>query len=93
MGLIKKLQGLYNLDKNPVLCKGELKILRRDRKVVYAAWHMEDENGSNLAGVTRNYFVDEENASENAAIELILTNIRKYRIGRKKAFSEIEIVN
>ena len=96
-GLIKKIQGLYNPDENPVLCKGEIKILRRDRNVVYAAWHMEDENGGNLAGVTRNYYVEEENVSESAAIELaielILANIKKYRIGRKKVFSEIEIVN
>ena len=53
---------------------------------------MEDEKGGILAGRSRNYFVDNEAPSESAAIELILADIKKYRMGRKKVFSEIEIV-
>jgi hypothetical protein len=53
---------------------------------------MKDENGAIIAGRTRNYFVDNETSSESAAIELILADIKKYGIARKKVFSEIEIV-
>ena len=87
-----KIQGLYTSDSNPILCKGEIRILRQEQKVFYASWHMEDEKGGILAGRSRNYFVDNEAPSESAAIELILADIKKYRMARKKVFSEIEIV-
>ena len=87
-----KIQGLYTSDSNPILCKGEIRILRQEQKVFYASWQMKDENGAIIAGRTRNYFVDNETSSESAAIELILADIKKYGIARKKVFSEIEIV-
>ena len=92
MSPIKQIQGLYTSDGNHTFCKGEIKILRQEQKVFYASWNMQDEKSVNLAGKTRNYFVDNEKLSESTLIELILADIKKYRIGRKKVFSEIEVV-
>jgi hypothetical protein len=92
MGLIVQIQGLYTPENDPIHCKGVIDILRQEQKVVYASWQIRDENGVQIGSVSRNYFVDKEKVSDIDAIELILNDIRNYSIGRKKVFSEIQVL-
>ena len=78
---------------NPAMsCIGKIQILHRTGKSVYASWEMQIEDGKNVAGVKRNYFMNKENASDQEVIPFILDNVMNYRIGRKRIFTEVQVV-
>lgn len=89
---IYKTRGISNWQNPGINCMGTIKILRRTGKSVYASWEMHTEDGTNLGGVSRNYFMNKENALDEEAIALILDHIMNYRIGRKKVFAEVQII-
>lgn len=79
---------------NPTIsCIGKIQILHRTGKPVFASWEMHSEDGTSLAGVTRNYFMNKENASDKEVIPYILENVINYRIGRKRIFTEVQVIN
>jgi hypothetical protein len=90
---MKRIKGLYSMGGSTVPCFGKIEILNRTEKNVYASWEMRAENGSTLAGVSRNYFVGKQNVSENDLLPIIINNVINYRIGRKKIFTRVEIVD
>jgi hypothetical protein len=81
------------MQKPSISCIGKIKILHRTGKSIYAGWEMHIEDGTSLAGVSRNYFMNKENASEEEVIPFILDNIMNYRIGRERVFTEVQVIN
>ena len=74
-------------------CIGKIQILHRTGKSVYASWELHIEDGTSLAGIKRNYFMNKENASDQEVIPFILDNVMNYRIGRKRIFTEVQVIN
>ena len=87
-----RIAGICHMQSPPINCIGSVTILHRHGKSVYASWEMHTEDGTNLGGVSRNYFMNKENALDEEAIALILDHIMNYRIGRKKVFAEVQII-
>lgn len=80
------------IDDANFVATGHLRILWIKNKEAYAEWQMNDAEGNSLAGVTRRYFIDDEDPNENKIIDMIRYNIENYSISRKKIFSDLEIV-
>ena len=49
------------------------------------------ENKIGIAGITRNYYFGEVNSPQEKILEMILEDIQKYRMNRRKVFSDIEL--
>ena len=93
MTTIFHIRGVCHMQSPSMSCIGTIQILNRNGKSVYASWEMHIEDGTNLGGVSRNYFMNKENASDEEVIPLILDHIMNYRIGRKRFFTEVQIMN
>lgn len=81
-------------DENRVInCFGKIEIRKIDdvHKVGYDSWQIFDENNVGLVGVTRNYYFGEVNNPQEEILKMILIDIQKYRMNRRKVFSEIKI--
>jgi len=93
MNKIVKIEGLYNsLQK----CYGEIEIVKIDFAKVYSAyvsWRIFNESGQNIASFSKNYFLGDRLLIKYEILEIVLKNIKNYRIGRKLAFSEIKIID
>lgn len=94
---IMKIEGIYNSENNSSQkCIGEIEIVKIDFAKVYSAyatWRVFNENGQNIASLSRNYFLGDKQLQNYEIFEIVLKNIKKYRIGRKLAFSDIKIIN
>lgn len=71
---------------------GEIGIRRKEDKKAYVAWNMSDDKGNRLGGVSREYYLGEF-YDENKLVEMILENIRRFRINRKRIFFDVEIIS
>jgi len=89
-----EIRGIYTYAEAPVRCHGEIGFIRfdHDRGTVYASWNMISEEGQELGGVSRDYFVGENISKDEAVLERILMHIENYRIGRRRAYKHIELV-
>ena len=92
MKMTKRIKGMCAMDGVNFACIGSLESFHQRGKVVYASWEMRREDGTLLAGVSREYFINKDNIEESDILPLILYNIANYRLGRKRIFSEITIV-
>lgn len=86
------INGKYD-DKNRANnCFGKVEILKIDdkHKVGYASWQIFDENETGIASITRSYFFGQVNNPQEEILKMILIDIQKYRMNRRKVFSEIK---
>lgn len=85
--------GKYKNENQITDCFGKIEILSIDNehKTSHASWQIFDENEIAVAGVTKNYFFGETKIPQEKILEMILTDIQKYKINRQKIFSEIEV--
>lgn len=94
---IMKIEGLYNSENNSLQkCFGEIEIVKIDFTKVYSAyvtWRVFNESGQNIASFSKNYFLGDKQLPNYEIFEIVLKNIKNYRIGRKLAFSDIKILN
>ena len=89
----KKIKGWCSVDGASFPCCGSLEILHKKGKSIYASWKMQGEDETILASVSREYFTDKDQIEESDVMPLILNNITNYRLGRKRIFSRVEIVD
>ena len=89
-----KIKGVALVGDLPIPCLGEIEILNfnAEHRTAYAWWRIFDQDGKLLAAKSRNYFTDKADFSDLDVIPLILQNIKNYRIGRNRVFSQVEIV-
>lgn len=89
-----KIKGVALIGDSSIPCMGEIEILNfsPEHRTAYAWWRIFDTDGKLLAAKSRNYFIDKDTLVESDIIELALKNITNYRMGRKRVFSEVEII-
>lgn len=87
------INGKYNDESRVNNCFGKIEILNIDDeyKTAYVSWKISDEQDIEIAGITRNYFFGETNNPQEEIIKMILIDIQKYKINRRKIFVEIEV--
>ncbi|MBC7922996.1 MAG: hypothetical protein H7Z75_18110 [Ferruginibacter sp.] len=83
--------GVAIIDNEKMHCSGEIEILSVNEKQVYATWKM-FAGDSAIASVSRNYYVPSNTTSESEILKLVIENIAKYRMGRKRTFSDVVVV-
>ena len=71
---------------------GELEIRHKGDKKAYVSWTMSDDKGNRLGGVSREYYFGEF-YDENKLVEMVLENIRRFRMDRKRVFFNVEIIS
>jgi hypothetical protein len=91
--MIFKIEGTCISENAPFKCRGEIEIVNRTDKTVYASWKVYDEVGNFIAAVSRNYFMGEGNLTNYDLAKLVIDNILKYRMSRRKIFLEMEIIS
>ena len=77
--------------------KGIIEIIRQDPShgTIYANWQTFTLSGDNIAGRGRTYFIDKDNidkATHSEVVSLVMEDVLRYRINRKKAFTEVEVI-
>jgi hypothetical protein len=87
-----KIKGLSTIDDIIIDCQGSITIHFTKGQVVYATWCIFDSQDRMLAAKSRSYFFDSDNITEDAIIDKVFKDILKYRIGRKKVFFDICVV-
>jgi hypothetical protein len=92
--IIAEIKGIYIEGSIPF--KGIIEIIRQDpdHGTIYANWQTFTLSGDNIAGRSRAYFIGNDQidkAINIKVISLVMENISKYRINRKKAFEEVEV--
>jgi hypothetical protein len=87
---VKKISGVYFL-KDEKLCSGEIRILSKSDRTTYVSWEIHDEEKNNIASVAKNYFIGDMEYSNDDIFQMVVKDILKYRIGRKKVFKEIKM--
>jgi hypothetical protein len=88
-----KIKGKAWLDGETIDCFGEIKILSIEGKMAYASWHIWDNRNIPIASLSRQYYTGDINYSKDYIIKMVLDNILKYKPGRRKIFTNIEIID
>jgi hypothetical protein len=88
-----KLIGILSIDGDSKECQGNIEIIKRDDKVVYAIWRFLSQNEELIAAKGNNYFIGnkKKDISDLEIANLIIESILKYRIGRERIFSNVRI--
>lgn len=81
-----KIKAIAHINNTILYCTGTIKIHWIKEKQAYISWQIINEDQL-LAGKTENIYID--NDSEREIINKTIARIEKYRLGRKKVFSEI----
>ena len=84
-----KIQALCKLNDSVFPCSGYIKVLWVKNNEGYISWQMFDAGGNNIAGVSRRYYLNSQPLNKDKIIEMAFANIEKFRIGRKRIFSDI----
>ena len=87
-----RIQAICNLTNAIFPCSGYIEVLRVEDKETYAAWQMFNESGNIIAGVSQQYYLGDESQTRSKIIEMVLFNIKGFRIGRKHVFSNVKIM-
>ena len=88
MEIKKQVTGLYNINNEIKSFTGEIEIINKLDKTAYARWILYDTAGNLIATLIRNYYIgDIIKVTDQDIIKLVIENILKYRIGRKKNYS------
>ena len=69
---------------------GSMEILSRSGRSVYVIWTFWDKENKLIASLRHNYFLESENVDDLAILDLVKNQISKYRIGRRRLFSNVE---
>ncbi|MBK8812289.1 MAG: hypothetical protein IPN69_16385 [Acidobacteria bacterium] len=59
----------------------------------YLSWQMFDQTGTLLGGRIRSYFLGTGVSNTEVAIQAVIRDIERYRIGRRRCFSNIRLQN
>ncbi len=71
-------------------CKGKIIILRIKEPQAYVSWSLSHGRQA-IAGVSENYFYKSALHSQEELVERVLEKIRRYRMGRKSIFENVQI--
>lgn len=82
----------YINGKESINCKGEIQVINEDQYTFYIQWNVFEKDGSVIAGKVRK-FNKENDLLTMELLNDVLKDIRNYRIGRKRIFSEVHFVN
>ena len=70
---------------------GHIAIIHMDEITAYASWWVGDEEGNIFASESRPYFIGDRSYTHDEIIEMVVENMRRYQICRKKfTFVELE---
>lgn len=91
-----KIEGFYKAENEPLhICSGEIEIIKTGFVKVYLAyvsWRIFNKTGQNIASVSKNYAFGDKQLSNYEVFEVVLEDIKKYRIGRNSVFSSIRLI-
>jgi hypothetical protein len=88
-----KIELKADIDENKLDCNGEVEILSISPSQAYISWSIYNIlDNSRIAGVSKNYLIESDYKSKEEIIGIVLKDILKYRIGRKKVFSDILLI-
>ena len=87
------ISGVTNVFGEDIVCKGVIDVNYYNNKQAYVLWQMFDEKNNRIAFVGRNYFIDDNKVSIDELIPMVIHKIENYRVGRKKIFKDIKIVD
>ena len=84
----KKIRALFDGS----TCFGIIEIINTNRpnKTAYVSWSIFKAEGKPIGGLINNYFLGNEDFSDEEVFDLVKDQIQKYRIGRKRVFSNVE---
>ena len=83
-----KIKAIAHINNKIFHCRGSIQIHWIKEKQAYVSWQII--NGDQLlAGKSENIYID--NDAEREIINKTIARIEKYRLGRKKVFSEIVV--
>jgi hypothetical protein len=83
-----KIIGKAYINNSKVPCYGEIEIHSVNEKQAYVTWRISTQK-SLLAAVTSDYYIENDKISIDEILKRVIDSILKYRIGRKRIFSEI----
>ena len=83
--------GNAKIDNRIIPIHGNIEVLNKTDKVAYASWCLFDSSNNLLASVSRSYFIGGKTDSNKELLDMIISNILNYRMGRQRVFSEIEV--
>ncbi len=72
-------------------CHGHIEIHTKTDIQAYISWQLYDYENNSIAGISKNYFIANNNNSIQNIISLVIEDIKKYRMARKYIIREIKI--
>jgi predicted transcriptional regulator len=87
-----KIKAIANVDNNKIRCVGEIKLNLISGNQVYIIWSLLHEDKLIAAKSETLYYRTSGNNEENL-MKIIVEKIKRYRIGRKRIFEEVEVVS
>lgn len=74
------------------ICFGVIEIIKTDKihKTAYVGWSISNSEEKPIAGFINDYFLGKDDFTNEEVFNLVKNQIHKYRIGRKKVFSNVE---
>jgi hypothetical protein len=85
------IEGIAVIDGKMMACKGKISMHVGANRVLCASWQMFDMENRLIAMSSRNFFLGEMDLPETLLAEVVIRDILKYRIARKKVFAGIRI--
>jgi hypothetical protein len=81
---------IYVENGNDHPCIATIDVIRFEAPSIYASWSVQTVEGAAVAAKSRSYLVGENLPEDSKLIRIIKDDLRKYRIGRSRAFKDLE---